>query len=113
MIRRHIIRPHAREDLENQLGYLEGIGGAELAHSFSRAVQEAVAVLSRHPDAGSPRLLRGLMGAKRLKGLRAWPVPGFEDIRIYYLISNRNTLKIVRILHGKRDVDRILALSGN
>ncbi len=109
MIRRHIIRPHAREDLENQLGYLEGIGGAELALSFSRAVQEAVAVLSRHPEAGSPRLL----GAKRLKGLRAWPVPGFEDIRIYYLISNRNTLKIVRILHGKRDVDRILALSGN
>jgi toxin ParE1/3/4 len=42
-----------------------------------------------------------------LKGLRVWPVQGFEEILIFYQVSNE-LLRVIRILHGKRDVTRIL-----
>src|SRR5271157_1855878 len=42
-----------------------------------------------------------------LRNLRSWPVAGFEAIRIYYLLDD-DTMHIVRILHGKRDVKHIL-----
>jgi plasmid stabilization system protein ParE len=34
-------------------------------------------------------------------------LPGFEAIRIYYALE-ADALHIIRILHGKRDVKRIL-----
>jgi hypothetical protein len=37
----------------------------------------------------------------------SWPVKGFEAIRIYY-VEVPGCLRVVRILHGKRDVRRIL-----
>ena len=104
MIRSHVIRPHA-----HQLLYFEGQGGSELALQFLAAVNGAIALLSRHPEAGSPRPL----GVARLQGLRSWPVPGFDDIRIYYLVSGRAILRIIRILHGKQDVQTILTRRAN
>jgi len=43
----------------------------------------------------------------QFRNLRSWPVAGFEAIRIYYLLDE-DTLRIIRILHGKRDVKHIL-----
>ena len=40
-----------------------------------------------------------------------WPVAGFEAIRIYYLLD-KDTIRVIRILHGKRDVKRILEREG-
>ena len=42
-----------------------------------------------------------------LQNLRSWPVAGFEAIRIYYL-AETDAIHVIRILHGKRDVKRIL-----
>jgi len=36
-----------------------------------------------------------------------WPVVGFEAIRIYYALE-ADAMHIIRILHGKRGVRRIL-----
>jgi hypothetical protein len=43
----------------------------------------------------------------RIQNLRSWPVTGFETIRIYYALA-ADAMHIIRILHGKRDVRRIL-----
>jgi hypothetical protein len=43
----------------------------------------------------------------RIQNLRSWPVTGFETIRIYYALAAA-AMHIIRILHGKRDVRRIL-----
>jgi toxin ParE1/3/4 len=43
----------------------------------------------------------------RVHNLRSWPVAGFEAIRIYYSLE-ADAMHIIRILHGKRDVRRIL-----
>ena len=42
----------------------------------------------------------------RMKAARGI-VAGFEAIRIYYLLQ-QDTIHVIRILHGKRDVKRIL-----
>jgi hypothetical protein len=49
----------------------------------------------------------GTLFAGSTSGLRSWPVKGFEAIRIYY-VEDPGSLRVVRILHGKRDVRRIL-----
>jgi len=55
------------------------------------------------PAWGAPKLLRNAALAR----LRVAPVEGFEDMRIFYLVQGE-TSKVIRILHGKRDVNRIL-----
>jgi len=39
--------------------------------------------------------------------LRSWPVDGFEDIRVYCVYS-ADAIRTVRVLHGRRDLERIL-----
>jgi len=40
-------------------------------------------------------------------GLRSWPVKDFSAIRVYYLTSEK-MLRIVRVLHGQRDINPML-----
>jgi len=103
VITRHVIRPNAAEDFDQQLDYYQTEAGLELTLRFFGAVEEAIDFLYRYPDAGSPKEFSN----PRLKGLRSWPVPGFENIQLYYLRPDENTLRIVRILHGKRDLAHI------
>ncbi len=51
------------------------------------------------------RLKPGLLSIDYVRA--EWPVVGFEATRIYYLLE-KDTLNVIRILHGKRDVKRIV-----
>jgi toxin ParE1/3/4 len=55
------------------------------------------------PGIGTPKALQN----PALAGLRSWPVKGFSAIRVYYLTSEK-MLRIVRVLHGKRDINPML-----
>ncbi len=70
------------------------------AFRFREAVMESLEQLRAHPHIGSR-----FPGSTR--GLRSWPVKGFEMTRIYYL-AVPDRLRVLRILHGKRDVRQIL-----
>ncbi len=85
------------------MDYYERESGLELALRFLGAVNQAIQFLYRYPDIGSLKEFSN----PRLKGLRSWPIPGFEDIRLYYLRQDDDTLRILRILHGKRNLARI------
>ena len=41
------------------------------------------------------------------KAFGAWSVGGFEAVRVYYVVEDE-VLRVIRILHGKRNVRRIL-----
>ena len=43
----------------------------------------------------------------QLRNLRVWPVTGFEVFGLYYVVE-ADTISVIRILHGKRNVRRIL-----
>lgn len=98
-----VIRTIAREDILRQYDWYLTEAGEAVAARFLDAMEEAGELLRGMPDIGSPREFRHPL----LAGLRSWPVPGFPAIRIYYIRSG-DSLRIVRVLHGKRDVQTLL-----
>jgi hypothetical protein len=79
------------------------LGGSRQAGSGQPVHRSRLDKLLRTPNAGAPKHFSN----ESLAGLRSWPVEELEDIRIYYLVEE-NTLGVVRVLHGKRDIRRIL-----
>ena len=53
----------------------------------------------------------GALFSGSITGLRSWPLKGFEPIRIYY-VEVPGCLRVVRVLHGKRNVRRIFFIPG-
>ena len=101
---RAVTTPAARDDVLRQFRYYAVEQGVpDVALRFLDAVEAAVARIRDLPAVGSPQSF----DAPELKGLRAWPVPGFKDIRLYYLEVNASVV-IVRVLHDNRDVGRNL-----
>jgi toxin ParE1/3/4 len=102
--RRREVRHSAREDILRQYEYYLSEADDELvAARFLSAVESAIERVCRQPGIGAPKALRNL----KLAGLRSSPVGGFSDIRVYYLVSEQ-VLRVVRVLHGKRDIDPLL-----
>jgi toxin ParE1/3/4 len=90
--------PRAEADIIRQFRYyLVDQNAPAAAFRFREAVIESVARLKPHPRIGT--LFRG-----SIAGLRSWPIRGFEPIRIYD-IGGPDSLRVVRILHGKRNVE--------
>ena len=104
MILRHFIRPQAEADIDDCVAYLEEQSSFELASRFLSAVESTIGFLYKTPLAGA----RYAPKKPRLKQLRTWPVQDFADIRIYYQLPDEATMRIIRVLHGKRNVKRIL-----
>jgi toxin ParE1/3/4 len=98
------VRSSAREDiLEQYFYYLVEKEASQIAERFLIAVQEAVEAICRNPGIGVPKFFNN----PRLSGLRSWPISGFPSIRLYYLLAG-DELRVVRVLHGKRDLNAIL-----
>lgn len=98
------VRTAAREDILRQyLYYLIEKDAVRAAERFLDAVQAATEKLCRMPSMGAPKTLDN----PSLSGLRSWPVSGFPAMRIYYIHSG-DDLKIIRVLHGKRDINPLL-----
>ena len=99
-----VIRSAAREDILRQYEYYLVERNAErAAERFLDSARGAIEYVFKRPGVGAPRILK----CAALTGLRSWPVKGFAQIRVYYLVST-NEVRIVRVLHGKRDVGLLL-----
>jgi toxin ParE1/3/4 len=93
----------AREDILRQFRYyLLEKDAPVVAQRFLDSVESTLDKLSRMPDKGAPKPLAGPM----LAGLRSISIAGFAAIRVYY-IHMKDELRIVRVLHGKRDIDSL------
>jgi plasmid stabilization system protein ParE len=98
------IRTAAREDILRQFRYyVVEKQIPQVAQRFLDEVEAAVDTLCRAPGIGTPKRLYNL----RLAGLKSWPVPGFPSVRIYYIYAG-NELRVVHVLHGKRDIRQLL-----
>lgn len=99
-----LYRQAAADDVVRQFRYyLIDQNLPEIADRFKDAVRHTVESLRQHPLVGA----RYRSSAPQLHNLRSWPVAGFEAIRIYYLL-NSEAIHVIRVLHGKRDLKRIL-----
>ncbi len=97
------IQESAEQDILQQVEWYAEQGLFDIAQRFSTASVAAIEALMAMPDAGAPRAIAN----PHLTGLRTWPVKGFGDFRIYYLVRP-DLLTVVRILHSKQDTDTIL-----
>lgn len=101
---KHVIRSAARDDIVRQFRYyLLDQDAPQVATRFLEAVRKTINDIIHMPNAGARKILSN----EALSDLRSWPIREFEDIRIYYL-AKEDLVRVVRILHGKRDVYRIL-----
>ncbi len=99
-----IILPAARDDILRQFRYsLVQQDKPEVAERFLSAVRRTMEGIIRMPQGGAPKRL----SRESLRGLRSWPLKGFEDVRVYYL-AHEGGVRLVRVLHGKRDINNIL-----
>lgn len=100
---KYVIRPDAKDDIIRQFRYYLLADALEAATRFLDAVDESIGQLCRMPESGAPKNLKNPL----LAGLRSWPVKGFEQVRIYYVVQEE-ILRVIRVLHGRRDVQTIL-----
>ena len=97
----------ARVDLLEQFQYFEESGGQELADRYLAAVRSTVDQLSLFPQSGAPYvpLSQGLEGVRRM------PVHGFDAYLIFYVVTEES-VDVIRVLHGARDIEGILGDEG-
>jgi toxin ParE1/3/4 len=101
MRKKILARAKAAEDIYEQALYIAR-DNLKAAERYALTVEKTIASLAENPKRGALYKSR----AVRLKGLRKLPVPGFKDL-IFYLES-ADTIEVVRILHGARDLPNIL-----
>jgi len=93
----------ADADIVRQFDWYAEQGLPDVAKRFRSAVESSIELTLSRPKAGAPKHVRNPV----LRDLRSWPVKGFDEFRIYYLLG-RDKFTVVRILHGKRDIGAIL-----
>lgn len=75
----------------------------EAAERFLDAAEAAFRFLARTPGAGATREYLN----PALKGLRMWPIQGFEKHLVFYR-ATPGKLDIIRVLHAARDIAAVL-----
>jgi plasmid stabilization system protein ParE len=95
------IRAAARRDIVGQADWYLDRNLPAIAERFVVAAEAAIRALLASPNAGTKRQSEGA------GTLRSWPVKGFAEINIYYIVAD-DRMEVVRVLHDKRDLGQIL-----
>ncbi len=93
------VTPLASMDIEDIFAYLAS-SNSDAALDFFDAVRVTFANLARNPNIGAAYNSSN----PALQNLRRWPVKDFDSYLIFYINAN-NQVEIVRVLHGKRDLE--------
>jgi len=99
MKRRYVLAPEAALDLVEIRHYLRARASVEIADRVERAIREKIAFLARVPGAGHWR-----------RDLTSLPLRFFR-LYSYLIVYKPETrpLQVVAVLHGYRDVERVLS----
>ncbi len=93
-----VLSPEAEGDLDGIKEYLLKEGGIRIARYVLREIREGIRFVSRNPGAGHSRA--DLTDAP----VKFWPV--FSYLIVYDPLVK--PLWVVRVLHGRRDVEGVL-----
>jgi toxin ParE1/3/4 len=97
------VSPAANRDIDDQAEFLVQSAGLETALRFYESTERTFQELAQMPGIGE-----GLSSTRPpLQGLRVCTVAGFPNHLVFYR-PTADGVEVVRILHGTRDIDRIL-----
>jgi antitoxin ParD1/3/4/toxin ParE1/3/4 len=96
MRRRYVLAPEAALDLVQVWRYVKKEAGVEIADRVESAIRDKIAFLARVPGSGHWR-----------KDLTDEPVK-FFPVYSYLIVYRPETKPLVAILHGQRNVERLL-----
>jgi toxin ParE1/3/4 len=99
------IRPAASEDIDEIIDYLVG-ESAPAAQGFVKDLQQCFDLIAKNPKVGAPREYQ----SAALSGMRMFPLKKFSTYLVFYL-SDEQTIDIVRVLHGRRDIEQLFVNS--
>ena len=102
MAKHFSIRPAAALDLEDSAFYIS-LDRPDAAERFITSAIKSFEDLAQMPTMGAPYEVSN----PQLAGLRKWPIHGFGDFLIFY-VEHRGTIEVVRVIHGARDIPRVL-----
>ncbi len=101
MSRRVVVRPLAKEDLDEQALYIAR-GSVSAALRFLDAAEAAFDRLGSLNEIGRRRSFVH----PELFTVRSWPIPGFEKHVIFYRAVG-GVVDVLRVLQAARDLERI------
>lgn len=97
-------REAAKRDLTDQWIWYAENADFEIADRFLAEVESTLRLLSNQPGSGVAIPVR----KAELQGIRRFPVSdGFERILLFYF-PIENGIDLVRVIHGNRDLMRLL-----
>ena len=96
---RLVTTPRFRSDTDAILNYLEEVAGPRVAARYSGRFEETIVRLTHFPETGAPRLALG--ANTRIAIVQPY-------LLIYDFTSDDNTLTLLRVLHGRRNITRSL-----
>jgi toxin ParE1/3/4 len=101
--KRIVRRDVARADIIEISAYI-GADNPDAAERFLDAIDDAIdRHIALNPNSGVKRDY----GRETLSGLRMIAVPGFPQYLVFYRVDE-DAIRIVRILHGARDIPNVL-----
>jgi plasmid stabilization system protein ParE len=101
---RVILQPAAERDLIEQFVYIGESSDEDTARRFLSAAYATFDQLAEMPGMGFRRRLH----ASRFSNVCMWRVSGFEKHLILYSPLGENEgIKVLRVIHGSRDVERV------
>jgi toxin ParE1/3/4 len=103
MTPRVIILPAADRDLDEQAEYYLGRNSPETAARWYDQTAATFEFLAKQSGIGTVRKTR----KRELAGVRVWPVDGFERHIVFYR-PIEGGIEVLRVIHGARDIDRVL-----
>jgi toxin ParE1/3/4 len=101
--RRIVVEQAAEMDLFEAIAYYRREGTPATARRFLDAAQDTFAQLAQMPGMGRAYQTN----RPQLQHLHIWRVRGFASFLIFYHATD-DTLFIVRVLHGARDIEYLL-----
>ena len=98
---RYPVHRRARAELE-LFAHVDRIAEENLdaALRFVDAVEEALSLISEHPELGAPYETRH----PRLQGLRKWVIPRFPNYLLFYLYDGA-AVHLLHVFHARSDYD--------
>jgi toxin ParE1/3/4 len=97
----------ANRDIDDAVAYYLKEHAPEAALALADALEDAYALLSRHPAVGAPRYAVEL----DIPGLRSWPLSRFPYVIFY--VEREDHIDVWRVLHGRRDVPALMQDPGS